>query len=82
MTVSEAAACGTPAVATRIPGHIDVIDHGITGMLGDRDDDAQLAQASFERNPPSLRALFADRRRRRRMRRTGLGDHRSVLQTP
>ena len=39
MTVSEAAACGTPAVATRIPGHIDVIDHGITGMLADRDDE-------------------------------------------
>ncbi len=42
MTVSEAAACGTPAVATRIPGHIDVIDHGISGMLADRDDEFEL----------------------------------------
>jgi glycosyltransferase involved in cell wall biosynthesis len=39
MTVSEAAACGTPAVATRIPGHLDAIEHGVTGMLTDRDDD-------------------------------------------
>jgi glycosyltransferase involved in cell wall biosynthesis len=41
MTVSEAAACGTPAIATRIPGHIDVIDHGVTGMLADRDDELE-----------------------------------------
>jgi glycosyltransferase involved in cell wall biosynthesis len=41
MTVSEAAACETTAVATRIPGHIDAIDHGITGMLGDRDDELE-----------------------------------------
>ena len=39
MTVSEAAACETPAVATRIPGHVDAIDHGLTGMLADRDED-------------------------------------------
>jgi glycosyltransferase involved in cell wall biosynthesis len=39
MTVSEAAACATPAVASRIPGHLDAIDHGETGMLADRDDD-------------------------------------------
>ena len=39
MTVSEAAACGTPAVATRIPGHLDAIDHGVTGLLADRDEE-------------------------------------------
>lgn len=33
MTVTEAAACGTPAVATRIAGHIDAIQDKITGML-------------------------------------------------
>jgi len=57
MTVSEAAACGTPAVATRIPGHVDVIDHGITGMLADRDDD-------FERQ---LETLLGDAMLRRRL---------------
>ena len=57
MTVSEAAACGTPAIATRIPGHIDVIDHGITGMLVDRDDD-------FERQ---LETLLGDPLLRRRL---------------
>jgi len=39
MTLSEAAACQTPAIATRIPGHLDAIDHGISGMLVDRNED-------------------------------------------
>ncbi|HLN05081.1 MAG TPA: glycosyltransferase family 4 protein, partial [Acidimicrobiales bacterium] len=39
MTISEAAACETPAIATRIPGHLDAVDHGITGMLAEGDDD-------------------------------------------
>lgn len=43
MTLTEAAACGTPAVATRIPGHIDAVADGDTGILVDRDD--ELAQA-------------------------------------
>lgn len=33
MTVSEAAACGTPAVATRIVGHRDTVADGETGYL-------------------------------------------------
>ncbi len=35
MTLTEAAACGTPAVATRIPGHVDAVDEGVTGLLAD-----------------------------------------------
>jgi glycosyltransferase involved in cell wall biosynthesis len=35
MTITEAAACGTPAVATRIAGHSDAIVDGVTGILVD-----------------------------------------------
>ncbi len=37
MTLTEAAACGTPAVATRIPGHEDAVEHGVSGLLADED---------------------------------------------
>jgi glycosyltransferase involved in cell wall biosynthesis len=33
MTVTEAAACGTPAVVSRIAGHLDAVDHGASGFL-------------------------------------------------
>jgi glycosyltransferase involved in cell wall biosynthesis len=33
MTITEAAACGTPAVVTRISGHSDAVVEGISGML-------------------------------------------------
>jgi glycosyltransferase involved in cell wall biosynthesis len=33
LTLTEAAACGTPVVATRIPGHLDAVDDGISGLL-------------------------------------------------
>ena len=39
MTLTEAAACGTPAVATRIPGHVDALSEGVSGLLADDDDD-------------------------------------------
>jgi glycosyltransferase involved in cell wall biosynthesis len=35
MTVTEAAACGTPAVATRIAGHSDAVAEGVSGLLAD-----------------------------------------------
>ncbi len=35
MTLTEAAACGTPAVATRIAGHEDAIRDGVSGLLAD-----------------------------------------------
>jgi glycosyltransferase involved in cell wall biosynthesis len=35
MTMTEAAACGTPAIATRICGHQDSVDHGTSGLLSD-----------------------------------------------
>jgi glycosyltransferase involved in cell wall biosynthesis len=39
MTLTEAAACGTPAVATRIPGHIDAVVDGVGGILVDSSDE-------------------------------------------
>ncbi len=35
MTITEAAACGTPAVVTDISGHRDAVRHGVTGLLAD-----------------------------------------------
>jgi glycosyltransferase involved in cell wall biosynthesis len=43
MTITEAAACATPAVATRIAGHVDVIDHGRSGLLADSPDELTAA---------------------------------------
>src|SRR5258708_6614918 len=59
MTITEAAACGTPAVATRIAGHIDAIVDGRTGLLVD--DPAAMGSAierliGDESRPPSLSA--------------------------
>lgn len=39
MTITEAAACGTPAVATRIAGHLDAVRDGQSGLLGTTDDE-------------------------------------------
>ena len=46
MTVTEAAACATPAVATRIAGHSDAVVHERTGLLVD---DASQLGAAIER---------------------------------
>jgi glycosyltransferase involved in cell wall biosynthesis len=35
LTLLEAAACGTPSVARRIPGHVDAVVDGTTGLLAD-----------------------------------------------
>lgn len=43
MTVTEAAACGTPAVVTRIAGHEDAVVDGETGLLADAHDISDLA---------------------------------------
>ena len=39
MTVTEAGACGTPAVVTRIAGHIDAVEHDRSGLIVDGRDD-------------------------------------------
>ncbi len=43
LTLTEAAACGTPSVATRVVGHIDTVADGFSGILVD--DEHHLADA-------------------------------------
>ena len=57
MTITEAAACGTPSVATNIGGHADAIVHGVTGFLVDEPRDLTAR----------LDALLSDDARRRQM---------------
>ena len=47
MTITEAAACGTPAVVSRIAGHVDAVVEGVSGLLFDTEDDAVAALGRF-----------------------------------
>lgn len=62
MSITEAAACATPAVVTDIPGHRDAVVDGVTGTLVDADGDALP-----ERLGDAMAAVLADPERRRRM---------------
>ena len=39
MTMIEALACGTPVIATRRGSAPEIVDHGVTGFLGESDDE-------------------------------------------
>jgi glycosyltransferase involved in cell wall biosynthesis len=43
MTITEAAACGTPSVATNVAGHSDAIVDGVTGVLANGGDELSRA---------------------------------------
>jgi glycosyltransferase involved in cell wall biosynthesis len=59
MTITEAGACGTPAVATRIAGHSDAIAHGESGILVD--DPAAIAAAVSDLiDHPDLRRKLSE----------------------
>jgi glycosyltransferase involved in cell wall biosynthesis len=58
MALTEAAACGTPAVATRIPGHTDAVRDGVSGILTDETAEA-LSGALVE--------VLGDEKRRREL---------------
>lgn len=47
MTITEAAACGTPAVVSRIAGHVDAVVEGVSGLLFDGEDEAVAALGRF-----------------------------------
>lgn len=60
LTVLEANACGTPVVATRVPGLRDSVRDGETGLLAPGGDPSRLAERLLEvLGDPALRARLA-----------------------
>lgn len=59
MTITEAGACGTPAVATRIAGHVDAIVEGESGLLAETDADLTSALDRVLSDAP-LRARLSE----------------------
>jgi len=55
MTLTEAGACGTPSVATRIPGHTEAVDDGVSGLLVEGEDEMAAAIGRVL-GDPALRA--------------------------
>ncbi len=79
MTVTEAAACGTPAVATRIAGHSDAVAEGVSGLLADDTD--ELASA-LDRvlSDDALRGRLSEGARRHAARYTWAATARGTLE--
>ena len=57
--VGEAAACGTPVLASRVGGVPELVEEGVTGWLVEPEDDAALAAriAFVLERPDEVRAL-------------------------
>ncbi|HZU72580.1 MAG TPA: glycosyltransferase family 4 protein [Acidimicrobiales bacterium] len=64
MTLTEAGACGTPAVATDIAGHRDAVVPGVTGLLSARAGDLA-ADLDAVLSGPALRRRLGEAARRR-----------------
>jgi len=66
LALLEAMACGLPVVATRAPGHVDVVADGDTGVLVAQDDLPALARAMGDLlDDPARRAALGEAGRRR-----------------
>jgi len=59
MVITEAAACGTPAIVTRIVGHLDAVREGRSGLLVDRLDDFAGAFVDLLSDMPRLASFRA-----------------------
>ena len=64
MTLTEAAACKTPAVATRIAGHLDAVVDGETGLLADGTHEFAAATAKLLKDDALRKRLGRDAHRR------------------
>ena len=64
LTLTEAARCGTPAVATRVTGHVDAVVDGETGLLADDATGLAVATLRLLRDHDE-RGRLADNARRR-----------------
>jgi len=88
-TLQEAHAAGIPVVAPRAGGPIDLVDHGVDGLLYDPGDDGALREAVAALvAEPRLRARMAEAGRRRVLDRSWdrvcdelLGHYRDVIST-
>jgi len=79
MIVTEAAACGTPAVVTRVPGFVDAVVEGETGLLGDTRDDLASGLESVLTDA-ALRARLGERAREHASRYTWEATARGTLE--
>jgi glycosyltransferase involved in cell wall biosynthesis len=75
-TLIEAMLVGTPVVASASGGHVEIVEHGLTGLLAPVDDPCSLAAAATEilKDPSRARAL-AEAARPSAMRRYSVTAH-------
>lgn len=59
MALLESQAMGIPAVASRVIGVTDVVEDGVTGLLGTTEDELRAALVSLAEDPERRRALGA-----------------------
>ena len=79
LTLTEAGACATPAVATRIPGHTEAVDDGVGGLLVDGEDEMSAALGRVL-DDPTLRADLSEGARRHAAQFTWATSAETVLQ--
>jgi len=64
MTLTEAGACATPAAATRITGHADAVEDGVTGLLAGSPSELEEALDALLRDPALRQRLGSAARNR------------------